>query len=1032
MTVGDPVATLPVAGCRCVRISPDGTTLVTIGGGTVAARETLGGRTAWSRAWETPAAFPAEAVWGRGGDTVTLLTGERLALLDAMTGAELMIPAELATRRDVTALALSHSGVTLAVGTREGVVCLWQQDTGQVTRLRGGVDPVTALAWAPNGDELCVARPRSVQFWEREAMISSIDVGDTNPLRLAWAPDGDLIATSGLLDVRMISVSTRSESAEPLAMGGLPRGLGFSRSGSDLLVGRPDGSVELLDRRLRRRDVRPVTIPAALDDPAGLHVNEAGLVAVRSGETTVTLVRLADTELPSAERRTAVALRRWAADAARTVGRVAHDATPPPVPDVIAQRSDFAWAEDGWFTHDDEGRVARHHGDGRVRWRADAGPGSLSAAGAFLAVGGERRGFGPTARGKGARTPGRVTVLDAETGARVAVVAGDGRPALAGHAGAGHALAVTAPRERNRRAVDLLVHDAAWTGHRTVPVGDGAGEPAWSPDGSLLAAPVAGGVVLWDGQSLARVRRLELGSARVGVIAWSPDGTRLAVDHPDGPVTVWSTRTWEAVTTLDRSPTGGNARVLAWSPDSRLLTVPSPSLIGAVDLWDVDEGRTVLTVPPPPEGSLPVTAVEWAADGRFAVVYDDGTVVRWNLSLPPAADGGAPLPHPAPVLAALASGAAMAGATVSLALLADLMSLLLGQEAGPLTEFSGHPGITSLRGLRWPPGAVAGLAVLVAAGMPADEDRRPPDDAAADELSAAVERALDGRPAPPGDYRPAIDALRAELDRVDDSVVVLATLIGPEAVTAAPDLLARVRGRSFGGWSLTPRQRRLLGLRSLPRSSGSSQGLGVGDTRAGIARGGELPSLLPSQLALPRTVLAAKKSRDELLFRTRLGEFSPEGQPVVVILDDTPAACGAVGLTLRLAANLLTSVATRRHRRCALVSLGSSQVRFLTGMADLVHVWTGTTVERADLPAALKAARAAAAQLSDPIDGLPRLVLLTHAYLPCPPRPGLHVVRVRYPGVPAEDSAPRTHMLAPTADPEELQRAIGEILSDRS
>jgi WD40 repeat protein len=1011
MTVLEKVAALAVPGCRCVRISPGGASVLSLGAGLVEVRESLTGKLGWSRSWDALAEFPVEAVWGAGEDSVTLLASGRLGLLNAVSGEDLPVPEELAGRQNVTALALSVNGLTLAVGTHEGIILLWQQDTGRVTRLRGGGDPVTALAWRPNGDELCVARPRSIQFWHMagETMISSIDVRDVNPLRLAWAPDGELIVTMGLRDVRMLRVSTRSESAPPLVTGRSPLGLGFSRTGATLLAGMPDGSVVLLDRQLRRAGVATAGFPAELVEAAGLHVNETGMVAVRTDAATVTLCTLPDSVLPPEGRRTAAALRRWAAAVARSVGGTAYGTARPPVPTVLARRSRFAWADDGWYLQDRKrAEVARFSGDGRRQWKANVGAGPLSAHGGFVAVAG---------------AGDQVTVLDAATGAHVASVAGAGPMSWSQHA-----VAVVAPHRR-----DLLVHDLTWSGTRRVPVPAGVGDPAWSPDGTMLAAASANAVVVWDGQSLERSRRLDTSPAHhPGGVAWSPDGACLALDPPIGPVTVWDTGTWEAPQPLGQSG-GHTGQALAWSPDSRLLAIAAPRPVGAVDLWDVRRGRVVLTVPPSPQSRKPVATVAWAADGRFAVGHDDGTVVRWELTVPRLpGDGRAPVPHSAPVLATLAAATAAAGTMVALPLLADLLSLVLGHDAGRLAEFDGHPGVALLRSLRWPPSAVIGLVVLVAVGLPAEAALLPPPGAGRDEMRAAIEHVLESQSITSGPYQPPAGELLAELDRIDDSVLILATLLGPDAVTAQPDLLARVRSQSFAGWSFAPRQRRLLGLRSLLRADGSSQGHGVGDTRAGIARNGELPSLLPSQLVLPRTVLAAKKSRDELLFRTRQGSLPVQAQPVVLLLDDTPAAFGSVGVTVRIIANLLAGIAIRQHRRCALVPLGSPRVRFLDEMADLVHVWAGGSVERPDLADALTVAAAAAAQLSDPLSGLPRLVLLTHPYLPCPNRPGLHVVRVHYPGKPEEDPAPRTHVVSPGAGPEQLHDVIAEILSDRS
>lgn len=995
------VTTLPAAGCRCVRVSPDGTSVVTVGAGRVQVWDASSGELGWARDQEALDEFPVEAVWGGRSDSITLLVSGRLVLLDAVTGAEVPLPDDLAGRTDITAIALAPNGLTLAVGAHEGVIMLWQQDIGRVVRLRGGGDPVTALAWRPTSTELCVARSRSLQLWkpDTQVMISSMNIGDVHPLRLVWTADGDLVVVMGLMEVRALSMSTRGDSARPLVVRGRLTGLGVSRSGSTLLVGMPDGSVELLSRQLRSSDVPLAAIPAELVEPANLHVNETGLVAVRAGPETVGLHTLADTKLAAAQQRGAVALRRWAARLTGSAGRAATGS--PPVPTTVAERAGFAWADDGWYLlGQDSGEVARYSGDGHRLWAAKAGPGPLSARGGVVAVGVD-----------GAR----LTVLDGRTGKKIASVDGTGQASWFGGV-----MAVVAPNHH-----DLLVHDRPRS-HRTIPVPDQAHAPAWSPDGTRLAAATANAVVVWDGQTLARLLRLDIGAGhRHASVAWSPDGEHLALVRPGAPVVIWDTTTWRAGQhTIPSAREGGAA--LAWSPDSRLVAVPSRSPIGAVELWDVARGGVVMTVPPPPGGRTPVAAVHWAADGRFSVSHDNGAVVRWTVTPPPSAAA------PPPQLAAIVTATAATGTMVALPLLADLFALLLGQDAGPLGEFDRHPGVTMLRGLRWPPDAVVGLAVLVAAGLPADEDMRPPRDVAQDELRAAVTGALDGMSVDPGAYEPPTAALLGEFDRIDDSLLVLATLLGPDAVAAAPDLLTRVRNQSFSGWSFAPRQRRLLGLRSALRADGSSGGHGVGDARAGIARHGQLPSLLPSQLALPRKVLGAKMSRDELLFRTRQGDLPVEAQSVVLVLDDTPAAFGAVGVTLRIVANLLAGIAIRRRRRGALVSLSSAKVMFLAEMTDLVHLWAGGSVERPDLPSALTAANAAAAELSDPLGGLPRLVLLTQPYLTCPSRPGLHVIRVQYPGIPVTDPAPRTHVLSTTAGSDEIHEVIGAILSGRS
>ena len=69
-----------------MRVSPDGTSVVTLGAGLAELRDAQTGQLGWSRDWDAMAEFPVEAVWGAGGETVTVLASGRLGLLDATRG----------------------------------------------------------------------------------------------------------------------------------------------------------------------------------------------------------------------------------------------------------------------------------------------------------------------------------------------------------------------------------------------------------------------------------------------------------------------------------------------------------------------------------------------------------------------------------------------------------------------------------------------------------------------------------------------------------------------------------------------------------------------------------------------------------------------------------------------------------------------------------------------------------------------------------------------------------------------------------
>jgi WD40 repeat protein len=173
---------------------------------------------------------------------------------------------------------------------------------------------------------------------------------------------------------------------------------------------------------------------------------------------------------------------------------------------------------------------------------------------------------------------------------------------------------------------------------------------AFSPDGSRLATAcgttggrgAAGGEVrVWDVPSGEELYTLHTHTAGVLTIVFSPDGKRLAGACLNGGVRVWETASGKETLVLEGHAKGTEVYFVAFSPDSRLLAScggkwDDDKKAGEVKLWDLTEGRELMTLP----GYLTnVWSLAFSPDGKSLATAmgkwngDDGGGVRvWDLT----------------------------------------------------------------------------------------------------------------------------------------------------------------------------------------------------------------------------------------------------------------------------------------------------------------------------------------------------------------------------------------------------------------
>jgi WD40 repeat protein len=528
----------------------------------------------------------------------------------------------------VYAVAFSPDGRTLATGSDDGAVQLWEVETGRKIRaLRGHSNWVSSVAFSPDGHTLATgSADRSVRLWEAATghEIAVLRGHTDRVLSAAFSPDGRTLATgSEDQTARLWEVATGREIRALRGHESWVSSVAFSPDGHSLATGSADKSVRLwaaatgheiavlrghTDRVLSAAfspDGRTLATGSE-DQTARLWEVAKGreIAALRGHKEWVSSVAFSPDGRTLATGSWDKTARLWEVAAGREIAALrGHEY---PVSSVVFSPDGRTLATGSW---DKTARL----------WEVAAGREIRALRGHESSV--FAAAFSPDGRTLATGSADTsVRLWEAATGREIAALRGhkDSVPSVA-FSPDGHTLATGSEDKTSRLwEVETGREIRALRGHENLVL-----SVAFSPDGRTLVTGSKDKTArLWEVATGRDIAVLHGHGDTVYAVAFSPDGRSLASGSEDKTARLWEVAAGREIAAFRHQD---GVLSVAFSPDGRTLATGSGDRTAR--LWEVATGREIAALRGHDGG---VYAVAFSPDGRtLATVSTDKTARLW-------------------------------------------------------------------------------------------------------------------------------------------------------------------------------------------------------------------------------------------------------------------------------------------------------------------------------------------------------------------------------------------------------------------
>ena len=493
------------------------------------------------------------------GGTVVASKNEALMFIDLTTESE---PRIVASGGYIQVLAYSPDGRRVASAGAK--LTLWDADAGTVVREIEGPPHVTDLAFSPRGATLAAASGDGlVRLWNVETGLAELVLTGHNGSveSVAYSPDGSILASGGSdLSVRFWDTGTGESLASVMGHTAAVARLAFSPDGTLLASGGNDGvrlwevSQAVAGELSTQPRPTPPAVPTAMPlSSLAISPQNAGAVA-KSGQLEVNADEFA-----------------WSPDGTTiAVGGTFFDLYD--VASNTGRRASNDTMGQVRLTPDGATLLSVFY-DGVVFWDVASVTklGTLADSKSVRALA-----VSPDGGTLICAAGDALKAWDLPSESLLGTVPSEGYTDVLTFAPDGQSLASCGGGPFHIWDVAALSVDRTYEGQTDCR------DLAYSPDGSVLAVAGEDGTRLWDLTTGRPLRLLTGHTDTVYAVAFSPDGLVLATGGEDATVRLWDVSTGDALATL----AGHTAGVfnIAFSPDGALLASGGSD---ALRLWRV-------------------------------------------------------------------------------------------------------------------------------------------------------------------------------------------------------------------------------------------------------------------------------------------------------------------------------------------------------------------------------------------------------------------------------------------------------------